>query len=410
MINKLYEIFLAHPEVCTDSRKVSENSVFFALKGGNFDGNLYAKKAIEQGASYAVVDNPELEGQDERFVVVDDVLSTLQALASHHREVLGLPVIAISGSNGKTTTKELLGAVLSKKFITQTTDGNLNNHIGVPLTLLKLRKETEIAVVEMGASAKGEIALLCQIAKPNFGLLTNVGRAHLEGFGGEQGVRQAKGELYDYLQEHQGQAFYRVEDKVISSMISERKSLESLAYSSLGDLPQSNLEGDYNRFNVAAAVAVARFFKVKENDICDAISSYLPTNNRSQRLKTERNSLIVDCYNANPSSMQSALDNFKTIETEQPKIAILGDMFELGEYADQEHRRVLMHLEDCGVERVIVVGENFAKAASLYQGRNYRLSFFADTQSVSCCKNISGALVILKGSRGVGLEVLIDKL
>lgn len=416
-VEKLYDVFIQHPIISTDSRRIEPGAIFFALSGDNFDGNLYAGSALDKGASYVVVDNPEVVACDDfRYILVYNVLEILQQLAAFHRQKLGIPVLAISGSNGKTTTKELLGVVLAQKYRVQITQGNLNNHIGVPLTLLKLDSSCELAIVEMGASHCGEIALLASIAQPNYGLLTNVGKAHLEGFGGEQGVIKGKGELFDYLQSNSGLAFYRAEDKVISAMVNDRPSLETVAYSSEIDLPQSNLVGDYNRYNVAAAVSVGSFFSVPKDKIWEAVRSYMPTNNRSQRTKGERNMMIVDCYNANPSSVAVALENLRTecLQAEYlSKVAILGDMLELGDDALVEHRNVLTLLEQTGVDEVFLVGELFSDVASDYAPKNYKLHTYCSSAELIerfRSQRLDSRLVLLKGSRALGLEKLIEYL
>ena len=283
--------------------------MFFALRGDNFDGNRYASSALEKGAVVAVVDDQSV-AVDERYVVVPDVLTALQELAHRHRQSLAIPFLAITGTNGKTTTKELTAAVLSEKYKTHYTQGNLNNHIGVPLTLLSIPSDAEFAIIEMGASAQGEIALLASIASPDYGLITNIGRAHLEGFGGVAGIRKGKGELYDFLLSKGGTALYRREDEVLSEMVAERGGLQSVGYTTaLAEGVESNLVGDYNRFNIAAALAVGEYFGVPKELALRGVAGYVPSNNRSQSQKTGRNLLTVDCYNANPSSMAVAIAN-----------------------------------------------------------------------------------------------------
>lgn len=418
----LHRIFTLYPSVTTDSRKTESGDIFFALSGDNFDGNSYALSALEKGASYAVIDNEKVLKANSktefgsRLLLVKDTLKALQDLGEFHRKELGLTILAISGSNGKTTTKELLGAVLSRKYKVQMTSGNLNNHIGVPLTLLNLKNDCELAIVEMGASHCQEIALLCKLAAPNFGLLTNVGKAHLEGFGGEQGVVKGKGELFDYLEQNSGVAFYRTEDTTISSMVEQRKNLSTVAYSSQIELPKSNLVGDYNRFNIAAAVCVGEYFAVDKDDIKDAISSYMPTNNRSQRSQTAKNTLIVDCYNANPSSMKAALENLQKEElsaTLHSKIAILGDMLELGEHTQSEHTRVLELLEKSSVTKAFLVGELFSKVAENFTPQNYSLEAYPSrTELIERLEEqgLESNIILLKGSRALGLEKLIEHL
>lgn len=412
LLEKLYEYFCASKGVQTDSRKVKSGEIFFALKGASFDGNKYAAGALEQGAMAAVVDDAEV-AVDERFILVDDVLGALQALAHRHRQSLDIPVLGITGTNGKTTTKELVAAVLSRKYRTCYTQGNLNNHIGVPLTLLSIPKGTEFAIVEMGASAQREIALLASIASPTYGLVTNIGRAHLEGFGGVEGIRKGKGELYDYLAAHQGVAFYREDDGVLCEMVAEREGLTGVGYhSSLADGLRSNLVGDYNRFNIAAAVAVGRYFGVEQCDIEAAIAEYVPSNNRSQSVATGRNLLTVDCYNANPSSMTVAIANHLSQNPEgyAHKILILGDMLELGEWSHEEHCRVLSQALSGNAERVVVVGENFSAASDANDSRVLRFGDALQAREWLKTEPLEGAFVLVKGSRGVGLERLVELL
>lgn len=411
MLERLYEYFSTSNGVVTDSRKIAGGELFFALKGERFDGNLYAAKALEDGAKWAVVDNPEV-AVDERYVVVDDTLVALQELARYHRERLTIPLLAITGTNGKTTTKELVAAVLSRRYRTYYTQGNLNNHIGVPLTLLSIPRDAEFAIIEMGASAQGEIALLASIAQPNFGLITNIGRAHLEGFGGVEGIRKGKGELYDYLLAGAGVALYRAEDEVLAGMVEERAGLRAVPYAtSLSEGVRSNLVGDYNRFNIAAALAVGDYFGVPRGEAERAIAEYLPSNNRSQSLLTAKNLLTVDCYNANPSSMGVAIANHQTSSHSgyERKVLILGDMLELGEWSEEEHRRILAQSLASDAEKVILVGENFMAC----ECADERVERFANVGALCGWIDenpIEGAFVLVKGSRGVGLEKTIEKL
>ena len=348
----LYDLFIHNPQITTDSRNCPKGSIFFALKGDKFDGNQYAGKALASGCVYAVIDNPDYY-IGERTILVDNVLKTLQQLAHHHRKVLGLPIIGITGTNGKTTTKELLAAVLSTKFNLLYTEGNFNNHIGVPLTLLRLTHDHEMAVIEMGASHPGD---------PNYGIITNVGRAHLEGFGSFEGVIRTKGELYDYIRRSKGKIFIKKENEYLQSIA---KGIEQITYGNGDDAfasgqvvscdpflvfnwkqqgklhtVETHMIGSYNLDNVLAAVAVGRFFKIPAERISRAIAAYEPTNNRSQFKKTDNNELIIDAYNANPSSMKVALDNFITMPV-QPKAIILGDMRELGPTSDELHAEVV---------------------------------------------------------------------
>ena len=413
---KLYEVFTNSVGVTTDSRKIEVGALFFALHGASFDGNDYAIAALEQGASAAVIDRKDILDNNpdyaERLWLVEDTLQALQALAREHRRRLAIPIVAIAGSNGKTTTKELVSRVLAEKFEVSTTKGNLNNHIGVPLTLLAMNGETELGVVEMGASAQGEIALLCSIAEPNYGILTNIGLSHLEGFGGVEGIRKGKGELFDHLNKIGGRAFVPQEDATLCAMVAEREDLAVEYYSrAIAEDFKSNLTGDYNRFNIAAAVEVGRYFDVADERIAEAILSFSPDNNRSQAVKTERNQLVVDCYNANPSSMEVALDNIATMEAEH-KVLILGDMLELGEWSAEAHLNILRKADDVA-ERIILVGKEFAAAYHASEALEAKYTLYPTTAEAVVAleqKPISDSLVLLKGSRGIKLEILIDKL
>ncbi len=360
----LYDLFCRHPRIATDTRRIEPGSLFFALRGATFDGNKFAAEALAKGAAYAVVDDPAAAA-DERIVLVDNVLEALQELAREHRRALGIPILAVAGSNGKTTTKELVSRVLAEGFEVCATQGNLNNHIGVPLTLLSMTREVQFGVVEMGASACGEIARLAAIAEPNYGILTNIGRSHLEGFGGPEGIRRGKGELYDFLAAHGGRVFVREEDPVLTEMVAERSGLACEPYSErLADGIESRLAGDYNRYNIAAAVAIGRYFDIDEERMRHAIASYTPDNNRSQRLETARNTLVVDCYNANPSSMRAAVGDFLA-EAPGPRtrrILILGDMLELGEWSAEEHAAVLRQAMQDPAAELYLVGPRFAEA------------------------------------------------
>ena len=413
---KLYEVFTNSVGVTTDSRKIEVGALFFALHGASFDGNNYAIAALEQGASAAVIDRKDILDNNpdyaERLWLVEDTLQALQALAREHRRRLAIPIVAIAGSNGKTTTKELVSRVLAEKFEVSTTKGNLNNHIGVPLTLLAMKGETELGVVEMGASAQGEIALLCSIAEPNYGILTNIGHSHLEGFGGVEGIRKGKGELFDHLNKIGGRAFVPQEDATLCAMVAEREDLAVEYYSrAIAEGFKSNLTGDYNRFNIAVAVEVGRYFDVADERIAEAILSFSPDNNRSQAVKTERNQLVVDCYNANPSSMEVALDNIATMEAEH-KVLILGDMLELGEWSAEAHLNILRKADGVA-EKIILVGKEFAAAYHASEALEAKYTLYPTTAEAVVAleqKPISDSLVLLKGSRGIKLEILIDKL
>lgn len=428
-IERLYACYTAHPTVCTDSRRITPGCIFFALRGATFDGNQFAASALQQGAALAVTDDPAVLPQgitdpdallEAGYFPVADVLTTLQALAAHHRQQLGIPILAITGTNGKTTTKELTTAVMATRFAVHATVGNLNNHIGVPLTLLSMTPETTFGIVEMGASAPGEIAALCRIARPDYGLITNVGRAHLAGFGGTEGVRATKGELYDWLAATGGRAFVRMDDPTLADMAAERPSLQTLPYDiSAADGIESRLAGDYNRFNIAAAATVGRHFGVPEEAVRQAIRDYIPSLNRSQVIVRPNRTLIVDCYNANPSSMQAALDWFDREAGEATgKAVILGDMLELGAWSAAEHRAVLDRVLALRPATAILIGHEFGQLAAEVQshaGGATALHFFPDTESAAQAITAGNLLaqartVLLKGSRGIALEKLLPLL
>ena len=420
----LYDLFIHNPQITTDSRNCPKGSIFFALKGDKFDGNQYAGKALASGCVYAVIDNPDYY-IGERTILVDNVLKTLQQLAHHHRKVLGLPIIGITGTNGKTTTKELLAAVLSTKFNLLYTEGNFNNHIGVPLTLLRLTHDHEMAVIEMGASHPGDIKELVDIVHPNYGIITNVGRAHLEGFGSFEGVIRTKGELYDYIRRSKGKIFIKKENEYLQSIA---KGIEQITYGNGDDAfasgqvvscdpflvfnwkqqgklhtVETHMIGSYNLDNVLAAVAVGRFFKIPAERISRAIAAYEPTNNRSQFKKTENNELIIDAYNANPSSMKVALDNFITMPV-QPKAIILGDMRELGPTSDELHAEVVEQIKKGQFDKVFLCGEHFSKV-----GKEF--SPFATTEAMVeelRKQPLKGYHVLIKGSHSMVLEKLAD--
>lgn len=418
LMSALYDIFRASTGVTTDSRAISEGALFFALRGASFDGNRFAIDALRKGASVAVIDDATVrenapEELIERLFVVEDTLRALQDLAREHREALGIPILSVAGSNGKTTTKELVSRVLAEKYEVYATRGNLNNHIGVPLTLLAMDHTTEFGVVEMGASACGEIALLASIAQPNYGILTNIGRSHLEGFGGVEGIRRGKGELFDFLNATGGRAFVPADDNVLSEMAAERENMavEYFAFATSNGV-EHQLEGDYNLKNIAAAMSIGRYFDVDENRIRHAIATYTPTNNRSQRTVTDRNTLIVDCYNANPSSMRASLESFLSERSELPRVCILGDMLELGEWSAEEHRSIVELIAAADFERIWLVGKHFTEAATTI-ANNPRVSCFASREQVAErleTAPIEGALVLVKGSHSIGLEKLIPLL
>lgn len=424
---QLYEIFLQHPVVTTDSRRCPEGSIFFALRGASFDGNAYAAKALAAGCAYAVVDEKEF-ATDERCILVADVLDTLQQLAALHRRKWGKSVLQITGTNGKTTTKELIAAVLGQKYRVLYTEGNLNNHIGVPLTLLRLRDEHEVAVIETGANHPGEIAALCRIVQANCALITNVGRAHLQGFGSFDGVKRTKGELYDDMKAHDGLVFINAFDDELRIMAEDRdlqrvvpyvegrvadcSRLITVQWRADVDTPwhtvQTQLVGTYNIENIRAAATVGLTLGVEPEKIDDAIAQYSPTNSRSQLQKTERNSLIVDTYNANPTSMRAALTNFAFFEAEN-KMLILGEMRELGDESKAEHRKVLRDTELTGAEAIWLVGDEFRRAAEGAELPHAPVRFFHDVEEVKAAladTPLAGHTILIKGSNGTRLYEL----
>ncbi|WP_290539631.1 UDP-N-acetylmuramoyl-tripeptide--D-alanyl-D-alanine ligase [Alistipes sp.] len=417
-MGELYELFNQHPRISTDTRRIEPGSIFFALRGDTFDGNRFVAEALDKGAACAVADDPKVTAAcgRQRVLLVDDTLKALQELARRHRRALGIPILAISGSNGKTTTKEFVSRVLAERFAVYATRGNLNNHIGVPLTLLAMTRDTEFGVVEMGASACGELSLLASIAEPNYGMLTNIGLAHLEGFGGPEGVRRGKGELFDFLAANAGRAFVPSDDKILTEMAAERTPLAAEYYAaSLADGFEHHLEGSYNRFNIAAAVAVGRFFAIPDEDIRRAIAGYIPDNNRSQRIATPRNTLVADCYNANPSSMRASVGNFlaEPLEGHRRRMLILGDMLELGDWSEREHAAVIAMAARDPEAEVLLVGAEFARACAglAEKPANVTLCPTRD-ELISRLRRspVEQALVLIKGSRGMGLEQVLEEL
>ena len=430
-IASLYRIYQEHPVVTTDSRKCPSGSMFFALRGETFNGNQYARQALEQGCAVAVVDDGSVVPPgDARFVLVDDVLSALQQLAAWHRRQWGGPVVQVTGTNGKTTTKELLAAVLGRKYNVHYTQGNLNNHIGVPLTLLGLRAEHNLAVVETGANHPGEIAQLCGFAQADCGLITNVGRAHLEGFGSFEGVKRTKGELYDDLKARGKFIFLNAQDDDLRQMAEERgfctsdeahcKPYAEGRVSACAPFVEfqwregeaqpwhtvsTHLVGAYNLANLRAAVTVGLHFGVPASDIEDALAAYVPTNSRSEWRNTDSNRLLVDAYNANPASMAAALDNFDLIEGEN-KMVILGDMRELGADSQKEHQRIVARLEQMQLQEVWLVGSEFAATRHPFRS-------FANVEEVKqelAQRPLSGRTILIKGSNGIRLQQLPELL
>ncbi|MDR1330884.1 MAG: UDP-N-acetylmuramoyl-tripeptide--D-alanyl-D-alanine ligase [Tannerella sp.] len=426
-ISELYQIYQKHPVVTTDSRNCPAGSVFFALKGESFDGNRFAANALDAGAAYAVIDDPEAK-TDERMILTENVLQTMQQLAGLHRITLGTPVIGITGTNGKTTTKELMAAVLSTSYRLLYTQGNLNNHIGVPLTLLRLTREHEMAVVEMGANHPGEIRALCEIARPDYGLITNVGYAHLEGFGSFDGVLRTKGELYDCLRRTNGKAFIHRENEDLQKMAG---GLEQIVYGEgedafvsgrvTGSHPllefewrqrgggihaiRTHLAGDYNLCNALAAIAVGRYFNVPAEAIDRAVASYEPTNSRSQWKQTEQNTLVIDAYNANLSSMEAALQYFAALPV-SPKAVILGDMLELGAESLRLHAGIVEKLTAFGFDEVFLCGSDFSAAGG-------RFACFPDIEALRnylVIHPLQGCHILIKGSHGIHMERIVAAL
>ena len=432
-IEQLYSVFLKHPQISTDTRNIIPGSIFFALKGDNFNGNLFAKDALSKGAAYAVVDEKEII-DGEAFLHVEDVLMALQNLAKHHRQQMrpdGLRVFALTGSNGKTTTKELLARVISKKFRTLFTKGNLNNHIGVPLTLLQLTKEHQVAIIEMGANHQKEIEFLCSIAEPDLGLITNVGLAHLEGFGGPEGVLAGKTELFTDIAKFGGVVFVLADDKRLIEKASAQK---NVLYGTVEDakvkgklisadpfvrfewqapeIPvhevQTQMVGAYNLPNLIAACAVGFYLKIDVKEIDDAIASYAPDNNRSQYVKRGTNTMLLDAYNANPSSMAAAIDNLSKMPA-QKKILVLGDMFELGESAATEHQNVVNLIgEKIPDSTIVLVGKLFSKTKYRYNA----VKFDDATAAAKWMKKNKpeNSLILIKGSRGMKMEIVAEEL
>ena len=422
-IASLHTLFLNCSSVSTDTRKIEKDSLFIALKGENFDANTFAKEALEKGAKYVIIDNPKYQ-VDERTLLVEDSLKSLQELAKFHRSYLGLPIIALTGSNGKTTTKELIHAVLSKKHNTLATIGNLNNHIGVPLTLLRFTKETEIGIVEMGANHQKEIEFLCEIAQPDYGYITNFGKAHLEGFGGVEGVIKGKSEMYDFLKNNNKITFVNLDDTIQKEKTENIKRYTFSTNDANSDLKISKIEanpmvtiffnnqiikshliGIYNANNINAAITIGNYFKVSEDLIKEAIENYIPENNRSQLIEKDGNEIILDAYNANPSSMSAAIANFIQLEKKN-KIAILGDMFELGEESLIEHKKIIEILFNETNINTYFIGKDF------YSNRinNSHMNFFEDFETFSDFLKLNqpgNSLLLIKGSRGMALERIL---
>lgn len=436
-IKELYELYLQHPQVTTDSRDCPAGSIFIALKGETFDGNKFAKAALDKGCAYAIVDEKEYADEhDSRIILVDDCLTTFKQLAREHRRQFDIPVIGITGTNGKTTTKELISAVLAEKYRVMHTEGNFNNDVGVPKTLLRLTADHEIAVVEMGASHQGDIRKLVEYVEPTCGLITNVGRAHLQGFGSFEGVKKTKGELYDYLQAHQCLTFLNTSNEHLVEMAAERQ-LERVVSYGLDDRAQvqgevvscepflrfswqtadrqpavnvyevqTHLIGTYNLDNMLAAITVGLHFGVSPAQVCHALEHYVPSNNRSQLEQTADNWLIVDAYNANPTSMAAAIDNFSRTHVSQPKMAILGDMRELGEVSGEEHQKIADLLATAAFDKVWLVGEEFGKTHTSFR----KFGNVDEVKAAIAADKPKGCYILVKGSNGIHLSQLVDLL
>lgn len=424
-IESLYKIFKTANGVCTDTRKITKGVIYFSLKGANFNGNAFAESAIKNGASYAIVDEKEYQVNDQ-CILVDDCLKTLQELANYHRKRFDIPFIAITGSNGKTTSKELIYTVLSTKYKTYATKGNLNNHIGIPLTLLAIQDDAEIAIIEMGANHQKEIEGYCQIAEPTHGIITNIGKAHLDGFGGFEGVKKGKGELYQYLKSTGGKVFVNTQNSILMEMNIVDNAItyptENNFYScSLIDskpyirfkaenkeVVNTQLIGTYNFDNIAAALCIGKYFEVPENLANKAIADYVSDNNRSQIVHKGSNIVILDAYNANPSSMNAAIDNFSKLDGTN-KVVILGDMFELGQESDTEHQKLGQLVNEKNFSVNILCGVHMQHAAE----KCSNVLYFTDRAELE--KHLqnhrySNSHILIKGSRGMGLEKTVDLL
>ena len=427
-VSILYQLFLKSTGVSTDTRKIEKGNLFFALKGPNFNANEFAAKALEMGASTVVIDEPAyFIEDDERYFIAEDALKMLQKLANHHRHQLCIPIIGLTGSNGKTSSKELLHAVLKKKFKTAATKGNLNNHIGVPLTLLEIKSEDEIAIVEMGANKQGDIQELCEIAEPTHGFITNIGKAHLEGMGGPEGVLKTKTELYQHLRANKGTVFINSQDPILSNMI--KRFENPVLYPAKGDFCEvefhganpfvkfsvegvpgeylTSLIGTYNFGNIANALAVGKFFGVPMKDAVEGVVGYKPENMRSQLIEKRSNLIILDAYNANPSSMEGAIHTFGQMSGKNHKMIILGDMFEMGDYAEEEHRKLGEIVSEYEIDKVCFTGKLIVSALE----KAPKALYFPDPFSLRNWlqdSKIEDYLVLIKGSRGMKLESLVD--
>lgn len=424
-IKDIYSLFLQNPSICTDTRKINKGDIFFALKGESFNGNKFADKAIKEGCSFAIIDEEEYK-TSEKHIIVKNVLTCLQELASYHRDQIKIPIIGITGTNGKTTTKELIRSVLQTKFNTYATEGNFNNHIGVPLSLLSINSKHEIAVIEMGANHQHEIAELANIAKPNFGIITNIGKAHLEGFGSFENLKNTKKELYDYIEAHKGLLFVNSDNDLLSDMSSNirkftygsNKADSKAKYTQAAPFlvmelispkgllyVKTKLIGGYNYENALAAASIGRYFKIDDLEIKKALETYTPSNNRSQLKKTKRNTLILDAYNANPTSMKASILNFKEIK-DKNKAIILGDMLELGDESNKEHELIIKLFKDNNLGKIFLVGPIFFKQDC----SSYVKKFEKTEELIKFLKDepLDNHTILIKGSRGIKLEDCID--
>jgi UDP-N-acetylmuramoyl-tripeptide--D-alanyl-D-alanine ligase len=419
MIKEIYKQYLNHSSICTDTRKIERDCLFFALKGENFNGNEFAKQALEKGAAFVIIDEKE-HYIEEKCFLVKDVLTTLQELANYHRSQLNIPVIGITGTNGKTSTKELLNVVLSKRYKTVATQGNFNNHIGVPLTLLSIQKNTEIAIIEMGANHIGDIEFLCKIAEPNYGIITNIGTAHIEGFGSKEGVVKAKNELYQFIKNINSKVFVNANDQLLTKLSSQ---IERITYGNKNadcngqlissspfvkfdwknNIITSKLYGIYNFDNILAAICIGEYFKVADDKIIEAIESYTSTNNRSEIRIINNNTYYLDAYNANPSSMNVAIDTFSENNASN-KLMVLGDMLELGSISNEEHQNIVNKAKDLNI-KAIFVGNEFNSVATKYDfdfvANNLEAKKMLDNQA------LNEHHILIKGSRGIKLEEII---
>lgn len=423
-VNDIYALFLENPSVETDTRKLKKGDIFFALKGPNYNGNHYTQQALQAGASYCIADEPS-DNKDDRIILVENCLSMLQQLAKKHRQQFNIPFIAITGSNGKTTTKELLQQVISSSYKSYTTLGNLNNHIGVPLTILRIKQDAEIAIIEMGANHQKEIEGYCEYTMPTHGIITNIGKAHLEGFGGEEGIKKGKGELFEYLKKNAGTAFINNDSETLieiskgikevitygtinadyTGIVQNDESYLQVKITKGANLPliKSQLIGNYNLPNILAAVCVGKYFNVPDNKIKDALESYTPSNSRSQLIKKDSNEIILDAYNANPSSMKAAIENFAKMKGDK-KILILGSMMELGADSDKEHEGIISLIKKYNWEDVVLTGDGFKNIPDGF------LHFTLSTEAAKWFKQkrIENTLVLIKGSRSMQMEKVLE--